>query len=70
MRAGRRWRVPDETIQVVLDDATAARLRVAAAERSMDVERLIVEILHAASHGIPASWDVVAPDGSGSDEGR
>lgn len=39
----------DDLIQVVLDDETAARLRQSAAERGMEVEQLIVDLLHAMS---------------------
>ena len=42
---------PHELLQVVLDDATVARLRVAATQRGIEVEQLIVEVIHA------ASWD-------------
>ena len=50
MRASRRHGLDaGETIQVVMDDATAERLRAGAEERGLEVEQLIVHVLHVAS---------------------
>jgi hypothetical protein len=47
--AARRRAEPNEIVHVVLDDATVERLRLAAAERHVEVEQLIVHVLHSAS---------------------
>lgn len=39
----------DDLIQVVLDDASVERLRDAAVQRGIEVEQLMVELLHIAS---------------------
>jgi hypothetical protein len=41
-----------DLIQVVLDDASVERLRCAAARRGIEVEQLMVELLHLASFRI------------------
>lgn len=49
-RSGNRSSNPHaDLIQVVLDDATADRLRTAAGQRGMEVEQLIVDLLHTMS---------------------
>lgn len=40
---------PNEVLQVVLDDMTVDRLREAAAAREIEVEQLIVHVIHLAS---------------------
>lgn len=40
---------PSELVQVVLDDATVDRLRLVAAARGVELEQLIVNVLHLAS---------------------
>lgn len=47
-----RRREPTELINVVLDDATVDRLRMAAEGREIELEQLIVGILHRASYHI------------------
>lgn len=42
----------DDIIQVVLDDETAGRLRAAASRHGMEVEQLIVSLLHASSYAV------------------
>lgn len=49
-----------ELIQVVLDDGTVARLRVAAAAMEVEVEHLITRLLHAASYTVD---DVLGSEG-------
>lgn len=44
-----RQRMPNEVLQVVLDDDTVERLRVAAGTRGLEVEQLIVHALHLVS---------------------
>ena len=45
----RSLHMSEDLIQVVLDDETAARLRQTANERGMEVEQLIVDLLHTMS---------------------
>ncbi|MBW3669144.1 MAG: hypothetical protein KY443_08025 [Actinobacteria bacterium] len=45
----RSLHVSEDLIQVVLDDETAERLRQTASERGMEVEQLIVDLLHTRS---------------------
>lgn len=49
-----------EMLHVVLDEAAVDRLRVAAEARGIEIEQLIVELLHV------ASWDTPGLDGLGS----
>lgn len=51
-----------ETLHVVLDDATVERLRQAAASLQIEVEQLIVHVIH------QASWEAWSPSSRG-DEG-
>lgn len=62
MTARRSWTA--ETLHVVLDDATVDRLREAAAHRGIEVEQLIVQIIHHASWGSTVASVVHLPDSS------
>ena len=45
----RQHRDASETLQVVIDDATAERLRIEARARGIEVEQLIVRVMYLAS---------------------
>lgn len=49
MARSRHHRQPSEILQVVLDDLTVDRLRQAAVARDVEIEQLIVHVLHLAS---------------------
>ncbi|MDQ3757639.1 MAG: hypothetical protein M3394_07310 [Actinomycetota bacterium] len=63
-RRGRALHEADELIQVVLDDASVERLRCAAAGRGIDVEQLMVQLLHIASLRVDDILPTSGPESS------